>query len=472
MNAESFVRAVALAAAAAAVTTAAGGTARASCIDVSTRAVAAKNAAKAAAGAKTGAGTSDEGDLNAVDTRDPSLQFQTLTQEAVKRSAQVGAQQLLTQAAQYDLEEIVGRGGPQGSLNASLGAASWRQTGVEWTSGVQAQGNVLVAGVLYDGGRQQQLTRWRKELARAAQAGFQQAQEQVVLEAVSTALERNRYRMQGQVYQQYVRKMGCLVNVLEQIVAEDRGRASELVQARKSQAQAELARDNAQAIARQLEVRLRKLVGDQATGGDGIGGMLTSVMDAGEALRRLEQGHDFEAYRAQVQASERLADATAAGQKPQVQWVVSGAGGWRGDEKTASAQAGLSLSYNLFDGGAAQSATLAAERRAQAARRQYEEYLNGRVSRVSELHEAVTSSFDRARRYVEVLRDSERVRQATFQQWAQLGRRSLFDVMSAEGDHFNLRVAYVNALYDGYLANAQMRSMGGGLAAGLVASRP
>jgi len=94
---------------------------------------------------------------------------------------------------------------------------------------------------------------------------------------------------------------------------------------------------------------------------------------------------------------------------------------------------------------------------------QYEEFTNVRVSRVGELHEAASASFDRARRLVDVLRESERVRQATFQQWAQLGRRSLFDVISAESDHFNLRVAYVNALYDGYLANTQMRSLGGGM---------
>ena len=55
---------------------------------------------------------------------------------------------------------------------------------------------------------------------------------------------------------------------------------------------------------------------------------------------------------------------------------------------------------------------------------------------------------------MDVLRQSDKVRQAPLQQWSQLGRRSLFDVMSTEGDHFNLRVAYVNALYDGYLANS------------------
>jgi adhesin transport system outer membrane protein len=63
------------------------------------------------------------------------------------------------------------------------------------------------------------------------------------------------------------------------------------------------------------------------------------------------------------------------------------------------------------------------------------------------------------------------VRSATFQQWSQLGRRSLFDVMASEGDHFALRVAYINALYDGYEANSQLRSLGGGLA-GWTGVRP
>ena len=41
---------------------------------------------------------------------------------------------------------------------------------------------------------------------------------------------------------------------------------------------------------------------------------------------------------------------------------------------------------------------------------------------------------DRARRIVEILRNSDRVRTATLlQQWQQLGRRSLFDVMASEG---------------------------------------
>ena len=73
------------------------------------------------------------------------------------------------------------------------------------------------------------------------------------------------------------------------------------------------------------------------------------------------------------------------------------------------------------------------------------------------------SAFDRVRRTGEVLRDSERVRNFTLQQWQQLGRRSLFDVMAAESDHYNLRVAYVNALHDGQQMNTILVSLGQGV---------
>jgi outer membrane protein TolC len=59
------------------------------------------------------------------------------------------------------------------------------------------------------------------------------------------------------------------------------------------------------------------------------------------------------------------------------------------------------------------------------------------------------------------------VRNFTLQQWQQLGKRSLFDVMGAEAEHYNLRITYVNALHDGQQLNASLLSLGGGLLAWL-----
>ena len=84
-----------------------------------------------------------------------------------------------------------------------------------------------------------------------------------------------------------------------------------------------------------------------------------------------------------------------------------------------------------------------------------------------EVHEQAGAAFDRLRRVALVLRDSDRLRNFTLQQWQQMGRRSLFDVIAAETDHYNLRVQYVNALHDGQQMNAMLTSLGTGLSAWL-----
>ena len=75
----------------------------------------------------------------------------------------------------------------------------------------------------------------------------------------------------------------------------------------------------------------------------------------------------------------------------------------------------------------------------------------------------MTSSVGRAKRVADVLRDSEQVRNFTLHQWQQLGKPSLFDVMAAEADHDNMRVAHVNALQDVQQLNANLLSLGRGV---------
>ena len=93
------------------------------------------------------------------------------------------------------------------------------------------------------------------------------------------ALGRSRFRQHDIIYTQYVRKMGCFVEALETITRADRGRASEPVQARKSLQQADLQQPQAQSQARQINVRLRRLVGDGLPGILGLSTPLLQVPD-------------------------------------------------------------------------------------------------------------------------------------------------------------------------------------------------
>ena len=115
----------------------------------------------------------------------------------------------------------------------------------------------------------------------------------------------------------------------------------------------------------------------------------------------------------------------------------------------------------------AQAQANAAVQRYRATVLQRDEAIEAKRYRLLEMHEVGTSTLDRARRIVEILRNSDRVRASTLQQWQQLGRRSLFDVMAAEGDYYSMRVAHVNAMFDAQQIVALIWSMGRGVAAPL-----
>jgi outer membrane protein TolC len=393
---------------------------------------------------------------------DPRLALQALVQAARQRSALIGANRLLAEAAQAELAEARAAGSPTISANGFLGGAGNRpRDGSEEQRGKQGRVGLNAGGTLWDWGRNDRLADWRAQLAESARLGLVNAEEQVALQTVSLALERARWRLQARVWQQYGRKMACLVDGLEQIVRADRGRASELVQAQKSQQQATLAQVSAESQLRQAEIRLRRFVGDGIALPDGVGTVLSSTPELRTVLDDASRAVELQQLDAVAQAQGHLADALKAGQKPQLGWSAGTVYG-RGVGAATTWSLGLAVNMPLITPGADDQLN-AARKRAEAVKLQRQELLDTRLSRVSEVHEQALSAFDRARRTVDVLRDSERVRGFTLAQWRQLGRRSLFDVMSAESEHYNLRIAHINALVDGQQSNAQLWSLGRGV---------
>jgi outer membrane protein TolC len=398
---------------------------------------------------------------------DPRASLQTLVRDALARSHQVGAARLLAEAADDDIREARAAKSVQASLGAGVGPGGSQSLAGTETSALQWRGSLAVSQLLYDGGRVDRLADWRTQLAESARHGQLNVQEQLALNAVSLALERSRYRQHGLVYGQYVRKMGCLVEALETIVRADRGRASELVQARKSLQQAEISLAQSQSQFKQVEVRLRRLVGDNLPGAEGLPSLLLSVEPLERLVADVERASEIAALTAQAHAAQHYVDAVAAAGRPQVSWTINGVqsygrGGTQGAVKNGSYSLGLAVNIPLLNPGVAP-ATDAARKRARAAEMQRAEALEARRFRVAEVHEQAQASFERMRRTAAVLRDSEQVRNSTLQQWQYLGRRSLFDVMAAEAEHFNLRVSYVNALVDGQQLNANLLSLGRGV---------
>ena len=385
-------------------------------------------------------------------------------QDALARSHGIGAQRLLAEAALQDVEEARAAAKPQAALTGSV-SPSLAGGNDGSSSQVQVRAGVQVGQTLYDGGRTERIVDWRRAQAEAARLGLLSTQEQITLSTTALALERSRYRMQAVIYGQQVRKMGCLVEALETIVANDKGRTSELVQARKQQQMAELQQTQAVSQARQVEAKLRRIVGDGLPSVEGMATLLLGVPELSEVLASAERSSDIAALDANANALSQIARVVAAGTKPQVSWTVGGnalvaAGG--GSPRNGALSAGIQVSVPLINP-AIEYSMQAAAKRAEAARLQRAEVLEQRRQRVVEVHEQAGNAFDRLKRVGLVLRDSDRLRGFTLQQWQQLGRRSLFDVIAAESDHYNLRVQYANALHDGQQMNATLLSLGSGL---------
>ena len=397
----------------------------------------------------------------------PRERLSTMVRNALERSHAVGASTLLAEAALSDIEETRAARELQSSLVVDIAREAERTGSTVSGPSLRVGGTLQASVLLYDGGRTRRLVDWRTELADAARYGQINTQEQVAAGTVALALERSRFRQQATVYGQYVRKMTCLAQALEVIVAADRGRSSELVQARKSLQTAELAQAQALSQVRQVEVRLRRIVGQDLPSPEGLATALLEVPPLDLALLEAERSPQIAQLTAQSLAADRFAQSVELASRPRLNWTFNGSatdhmGGLNPPARAVSAGFGLNLNIPLYNPGVVH-ASDSAQKRARAAFMQRDDALESRRQRVADAHEQTVAALDRARRVSAVLRDSDQLRNFTLQQWQQLGRRSLFDVMSAEAEHYNLRVQYVNALHDGQQLNVVLQSLGRGV---------
>jgi outer membrane protein TolC len=398
----------------------------------------------------------------AAEVAAPRMNLLNMVRAAIRRSNSVGAAKLLAEAAAIDIDEARAAAYPQVGISGQIGGIDAGAPLTVPVHGLQLQGGVSVSAPLYDGGHTRDMTDYRGHLADVARFGEISAQEQVALQTVSLALDRSRYTVEAQVYDQYAHKMGCLVDALQQIVTADRGRTSELVQARKTQQQAELARDQVLSQKRLTEVRLKRFVGDDLPPTEGITSVMLDTPALPDLITMASRAAEIQALGSQADALDAYVRAVLDGQKPQLGVLVSATKS-AGAGTSRSVSGGVTFNWQLFNAANGYT-TDSARKRAAAAKLARDDALEARKYRMSEVHEQAEHAMDRARSVIEILHNSELVRNFTLQQWQQLGRRSLFDVMAAEGDHYNMRVQYVDALYDTQQSNALLWSLGLGLA--------
>jgi len=401
-------------------------------------------------------------------------QLAALSKTAVLESPDIQAAGLARTATQFDIEQIRASKSPR--LDSSITAGVGRylsNVNPRYDPRAVGAAALSLSAPLYDGGRIDALTRQREEQFEASSASLDAVRERVALDALLTVLDRNRFRTQLNVLELHVTQLACLSNLIDRIVDADKGRASEQIQARNSLRQAELVRDRTAAAMRYADVRLQTILAGQVMPWPAVGAPLIEVPVLDDIVGKIRENPDVRQLQRQAEAQAFAAMAAAAELYPQLR-AEAGVSSKRQADRVDSRSwnAGITLNYTFADGGARAAAVNAAQARAQALRRTLDQAIVDRNQQAGVLHDTALSAYRRAVQYSGLLRDSDSLRRATYVQWASLGRRTLFDLMSAENAHNSLHLDYVNAMFEGFSATAQLRHVGGGLLTWLAPDLP
>ena len=245
--------------------------------------------------------------------------------------------------------------------------------------------------------------------------------------------------------------------MLAEIVKSDRGRDSELVQARGRRLQALATRDLVAARMREVEINLAKLVGEEVKLPPQLQ-WRTPVVDVQEALLAAPEHPALRQARAEAKAADLYAKSVHASRYPQLNWVVSKSTQQDTYGNIQPWSTGLSVQWNAFQGGSAAAAERAAFGRAQAGEEKALAATRDLEYRLRTAAQQRDAALSRAEEYTPLIKDSDRVRKIFYEQWYHLGRRTLLDVLIAENDHYNNQVAQVNSRYDGEAADLRIRA--------------
>ncbi|MHC2599038.1 adhesin transport system outer membrane protein [Kluyvera sp. 1366] len=378
--------------------------------------------------------------------------FARAVMTALERSPQMRSTRLQVDAAKEDVSNAKGQRWPQVDVTSNSRRYEFGNGSRNASDSNMPAFGVNVATNLIDFGQTSNTIKSKEFSVKAADQQNIAQREDLAWQVSSGLIELSKQRLVIEMSKQYVSRMQELVKMLSGIVQADQGRRSELTQATGRYLQAQSALDNAVSKARDTEIVLYRLIGETqvAMPPSPQWQLQPSRLDA--LLAQIEKHPTLQQARAQSQAAFAEADALKASSLPKVNWVVSKDTGKDYYGREQSWQTGINVSWGLFRGGSAKAAEQAAVQRAAAMREQGDNQRDDLEQRVRAADQDARSMLQRADLYRSLSRESDRIRLDFFDQWYHLGKRTLLDVLSAESDFYNNRVAEVTNRFDGYSA--------------------
>jgi adhesin transport system outer membrane protein len=380
---------------------------------------------------------------------------------AADRSADVRQARADWEAAGFDTDAAKGARWPQ--LQIGGYSPSIRDSNTQFNDYNRAYANVNLSTTVYDWGKNSKTIESRSKTAAAAEYKYVATAQQNAFDVSSNLVELAKFRAEAEIGVIYVKRMSALVDMLAEIVKVDPGRSSELTQAKARLLQAQTSQDQVTTRVRELELAVRKLVGNEPVQMPANTRWQLHVMNVDDAVAAIDQNPAVAQAAAEQEAADAYAKAVRASGLPQVNWVVTKSTGRDEFGQRQPWATMLQLSWTPFSGGTQTANERAARARATSSGEKKDQLRLDAEYNVRQAHHDALALSDRARLYGEVSSESELVRKQFFEQWYHLNRRTLLDVLLAESDYYNNRVAEVSTQFDAYQSVLKMRMNSGTL---------
>ncbi|MXG36946.1 transporter, partial [Escherichia coli] len=168
-------------------------------------------------------------------------------------------------ASDYMVDQVKGQRMPQVRLGVTspLTTVGGDRQSSNNTHISDSSGTVSVNTPVIDWGRISHQVDNSLETAKAARYSKEYSREQLAYNTVSELMNMSRYQQSKQVAKNYVGRMKELVNMLSQITQADRGRESELVQAKAKLMSAQASLDNIEHQLSASKIKLVRLLGGE-----------------------------------------------------------------------------------------------------------------------------------------------------------------------------------------------------------------
>jgi len=393
---------------------------------------------------------------------DPGLaQLRLLVRDSVNRSPAIREAQANWRAAEQDTLQSRAGAWPKLDISANSGSARLESGGSTGPANIALSATYSV----FDFGRLRHQVDAREQQAGALENQLRTVVDTTIYDTATAYLQWIKQTRLNKVYDQHIVELSGLIDKLAATVQVLPGRRSELTQAQTRMAQAQDALAAVKAKQREYQLSLARLTGLSLTPGLSMADLPVLPTDTEGLLEAgAQEDHPtLRAARAEAAAARARLAEIQAGQKPQIDLQASKQTGTDVYGAPSPAQLFVTARWTAFDGGGGRTQIQALLERARSADERADQLALDIRFNIS----TAKADFEAQTRRIELLRQlisgTDQVRKDYFDQWRELGRRTLLDVLTAENEHLNTRLSLVASEVDQTLALLRMRHEASGL---------